>query len=187
MNACRASSPMARRARVWRLVIGGLALGWAAAGCRDEAAAAAAATQWRWDSTRYEAELAKYLRDSLVIDSIARTVDTDSLRQLYRMMLYAEDPMPVLREVLCQRARLAARYGLSPSEIAIRRLRATVWRPEERDAVRAMEDRMPERAVLSFDPSCSEGPRAPYTLNGTPLQTLFMRPVPPRRPRRFSW
>lgn len=181
MSGSRLEASIERSAQVWRL-LGGLAIAWTA-GCRDEAAAAAAASQWRADSTRYERALAKYVRDSLVIDSIARTINTTRLRQLYRQQLHAEQPVLLEREILCERSRLARRHGLMPSEAAVRHLEATLWRPEEREAVRAMDERFPESAALEVDPSCSAGPRAPDELNGTPLESIILRPVAPRRPR----
>ena len=48
--------------------------------------------RWASDSSAYEARLAKYLRDSTVIDSIARTVNTDSLRKLYQSSPYRQGP-----------------------------------------------------------------------------------------------
>jgi hypothetical protein len=177
--------PIRRPTGGWRLLVGGLVLG-GGASCRDGASTVAPANQWRVDSARYEAELARYVRDSLVIDSVARTIDTEPLRRLYRKMLHAQDPMPVLNEVLCERTRLATRYGLNPSELAIGRMRATLWRPDERNAVRAMENRMPATSVIGPDPSCREGPRAPYEIDGTPLHTVIVRPEPPQRPKKLQ-
>jgi hypothetical protein len=182
MNASRLDLSGGTPPRVWRPLICALALAWTA-GCRDEAAAAAAASQWRADSARYAAALAKYIRDSLVIDSIARTINTTRLRQLYRQQLHAEQPVVLQAEILCERTRLATRHGLMPSEAAIRDMKAALWRPEERDAVRAMEERFPKTAVIGAHPSCRAGPAAPEELNGTPLRSLILRPIPPRRPR----
>jgi hypothetical protein len=154
------------------------ALGVAVVACDGGAATA----RWRADSARYEAELRTYLRDSTTIDSIARTIDTRRLLELQRKQLVAKDPASLFSEVLCERVRLGRRYGTMPARIAVRGVEETVRRPDGGRALREMEARLPRQLVLRTDPRCRQEPRVVDTTTGLPLDHLFLRPVPPRRP-----
>lgn len=46
------------------------------------------------DSVKYVTESTKWVRDSVAIDSISRTINTDSLFHLLRAQLHAENPVP---------------------------------------------------------------------------------------------
>jgi hypothetical protein len=142
---------------------------------------ASGAVQWQRDSAKFEATLAKYLRDSLVIDSIARSVTTDSLEHLYQKALTAERPELVIQEISCERHRLIWRYGIVPAQVAMDRAEDRAW--SDRVAVARMESRMPHSGFLSSD-RCTEpeGEPMPDTLSGVSTQRELVRPVPPRRP-----
>src|SRR5262245_8408325 len=76
----------------------------------------------RWDSTAF-------LRDSALIDSMARRVPVDSLRRLYRAVTVAPDPFSVVRAIQCESYRLWYTYGAA-AEVAEDRVRAAEWKAE---------------------------------------------------------
>lgn len=81
---------------------------------------------WKRDSTRYVQESTKWVRDSIVRDSISRTINTDSLYRTYRRMLDAADPVPLMGLIYCEGARLAWRYGAIPAVAATERMEDTL-------------------------------------------------------------
>jgi hypothetical protein len=125
-------------------------------------------------TTRSSADSAwlAYLRhDSVVIDSIARTIDTDSLYRLNHALLSVLNIRETYQAAICERTRLARTYGIRPSRRAVERMEDTLWR-HEKDAERRIEARMP--ASTLFDTSeraC--GPRvkiAADSVDGVSLQ-----------------
>jgi len=68
----------------------------------------------------------KWVRDSIVRDSISRTINTDSLYRTWRRMLHAPDPVPLMGLIYCEGARLAWRYGTIPSLAASERMEDTL-------------------------------------------------------------
>ena len=134
----------------------------------------------RTDSVAYEQQLAAWLRDSAVIDSIARTIDTDSLYRVHRSALTADNPEPVYQQIACEGDRLYIRHGTIAAELAIARMRDTLWKPGEEDEVRRMRARLPRVVELSTE-HCQPytGPKAPKRIGDTPLNTRAPRPMRP--------
>jgi hypothetical protein len=161
-----------------------------ASGCPSDRTGSAptseAMAKWRRDSAAYETALAKWLRDSLVVDSVSRTINTDSLYRLYRKMLHHSNPSIVMQEIACEEWRIRRLYRALPSIEAQRRMSDTVWRPGEGDAVRQMNKRLPEIGQITQGPFACGGDverLVPAEVNGTPMSTSLPRPIPPRRPR----
>ena len=152
---------------------------------------AAAMAQWTLDSAKYVQDSVKWVRDSVVLDSISRTINTDSLYRLYRRTLYSTTPVPLVFAEMCETERLFDRYGSIPGGQAIRRMQDTLWRPTETADVARMDAQIHSMSVaemmsLSTDRrKCGyqNEPRAPDSLNGTLLRTTNGRPIPPKKPR----
>jgi hypothetical protein len=139
--------------------------------------------QWTRDSAAYEARLGKFLRDSTVIDSIARTIDTDSLYRLYHRMLTIQDPAGGLQIIFCEQVRLKTLYGPIAGGLAIRRMEDTVYGPIGHEAAfDRMAARLPAHGVTSGQWCARSGRPAPDSLGATSLNFTSRRPFPPRRP-----
>jgi hypothetical protein len=119
-----------------------------------------------------------------VVDSISRTIDTDSLYRIYRGALKADNPEPLFQQAGCEQARLYRRYGSMPARAAVERMEDTLWKAHERAAVIRMAARLPSTVVLSGR-HCERavGAGAPEYVGDTPLDTRTDRPMPRRRPR----
>ena len=111
----------------------------------------------------YQQQLADWLRDSVVIDSMARLVRTDSLYRLYRRAL---DPsgatIELVQQVWCEELRLSLKYGTIPSDEAIDRLLDTVY--QDRGISNGFEyfaARAPSHGVVESSACGSNLPRAP--------------------------
>lgn len=160
-----------------------LMLGSCASNAQERPLPAAIAAQWLRDSVAYQQRLAKWLRDSTVIDSIVRSINTDSLSRLYDRMIRSEHPEVELQLIWCEGRRIGRRYGSIPMLRAEDRVRDSVQASAGQQAVDRMNHRMPARGLLSGR-NCPplEGPPPPSEHDGTPLNTQTPRPVPPRRP-----
>lgn len=159
------------------------------AGCRDEAAQKARMAAYQKDSILYEQDLAAFLRDSLVIDSIANTVPTDSIYLLYRSLLRGADPREVFQEIGCLNARYTDRFGSEATLRALGRMHDSLWRGVSEDTVRALNTRMPPMTEVRIgEEECKLTgiPRA-ESLGSTPLRFSRLRPRPPKRPSFFPW
>jgi len=128
------------------------------------------------DTTRLR-EFREYAaRDSVVIDSLARLVNTDSLYRLNRRLLDTTVTIkPLVQEILCERRRIVRANGFRPAEIALRRLMDTVWTRDERKRVR-IDERMPSAGFIEVsERMCGPfPPGSPSTVNGF---SLFNEPV----------
>lgn len=148
----------------------------------------AAQIRWSQDSAAYVRASAKWVRDSVVRDSISRTINTDSLYRLYHRMLNATDPVPVMLLVNCERGRLTWTYGLEPALHALQRMQDTLWRAGERGLASRMWDRIQNMSVAEMaDQGVSPGKcgwksPARRAYDGTDLSTIGDRPQSPRRP-----
>ena len=141
--------------------------------------------RWKRDSADYARDLAVYVRDSAVVDSIARTVPTDSLVHLYRNMLTDPNPARIQQEIVCEEYRLSFRYGVLPQIVADERMMATVFTAKERKGFEEAHQRLPSMMVEKMGPAIchTEGwPRPPAKSNATSLFDPTPRPTPPRRP-----
>lgn len=130
-------------------------------------------SKWKADSAAYDTALAQYLRDSTVIDSLARAVPVDSLRKLFRALARDRESATLESAVLCEMSRLDQLYGLSPSDIAIERVLKETRVPEPRGGSRVLR--------LAKDCVLPEGPR-PASFGRTSLRYPISRPFRPRRP-----
>jgi hypothetical protein len=144
---------------------------------------------WAQDSARYATVLTKWVRDSVVRDSISRTINTDSLYRLYHRMLHAADPVPVLFRVTCEADRLLWTYGGIPGTAALKRMSDTLYAPDEVEAAKQVMLRLQrmspqELATTGTSPArCGGwGPRHPNFVDGTALDAMTDRPRPPRHP-----
>lgn len=155
-----------------------------AASTSDEARAPDAEAIERIELASYEKALAAWLRDSTVVDSVSRTIDTDTLYALYRKMLTAPDPAAIYQEIACEEWRLSRRHHSLPTAAAVRRMMDTVWRRDEAELVRLMNARLPKPGHVSAGHwSCGyRGEESgPAEVNGTSLAFEKPRPVRPRR------
>jgi hypothetical protein len=154
---------------------------------RPESAQLSPLVQARWtsDSADYVGRLDRWRRDSTVIDSIVHTMNTDSLRLLYRAAWTRPQAAPAVQEIVCEQARLARKYGHAAVGIVQRRIKREEWGTNEGEIDRHMGQRLPNATAfeLSKERCHLNGPRAPDSLNGTSLDLLSPRPTPPRRPR----
>lgn len=121
-------------------------------------------------------------RDSIVIDSLARLVNTDSLYRLYRAMLYSANPMVEYQEAICEEARILRRYGRRPGTLASERMSDTLWKPADIPLYNRIRDRMPRSHFFTIsDSTCGpRGPRAPDSIGGVSLN--YTPKVPSTRP-----
>jgi len=136
----------------------------------------------------YLAQLAKWKRDSFVLDSLTQLARTDSLYRLYRRSLEAAGTTPaLLEEVNCEYARLRRVVGAIPARRAFERMRDTVFADrgirDSKDADRKFFGRTPDGAFVTDTRSCGVlGPPFPRILNGTATTVEPTKPIPPRRP-----
>jgi len=135
----------------------------------------------------YASRLARWLRDSVVLDSMTRLVNTDSLFRLYRRALEpGQVSLEVLQEESCEEERLYIEHGSVPAKRAIRAMRDTVFRDHGiRDGMRYFISRAPAEGVIEGGARrCGPyPPRAPDFIGATRLDTeLGSRPRPSRRP-----
>jgi hypothetical protein len=115
--------------------------------------------------------LLRVQRDSSVIDSLSRLVNTDSLYRLNEAMRTARDPRPLVHEAACERARLQNRHGLRPTTLAVRRMADTLWRPDKRRIEREIESRMPQADMITVSAKlCGYGDPAPDSVAGVSLR-----------------
>jgi hypothetical protein len=144
-------------------------------------------TQWTRDSATYAATLNKWLRDSAVIDSLSRLVNTDSLYRLYRRMLVpTTDSGAVLNAIACEGERLGVRHGSLPSRDAIDRMLDTLWQGLDPKRIEVLEAYPGRPIIVSTATGCPiTGPEAPREVAGTSLDTRRTdRPIElPRRRR----
>lgn len=133
------------------------------------------------DSAVYTRRLALWQRDSVVLDSISRTISTDSLYRLNHALLTTVNPAGAERRIMCEEIRLGWRYGEAAAEVAMNRMRDTLWTPNEQATVHGIEQRLPQPMVLEYRRgSCGDlGPRAPDMVDSTRLDVASRRPVPP--------
>jgi len=125
-----------------------------------------------------------YLRDSALVDSLARYVPTDSLRALYRRVAIGPDPVSAVHAIPCEGYHLWYTYGHA-AWVAEERVRAAEWTPERDSAVlRALDaaaDDLKRRAharlfdgTLYGDTACAVARDAPRI-----IERLRHRPRPP--------
>jgi hypothetical protein len=129
----------ARRATVILLL-----LSFASTGSDREAYREMERNIWLADSSRYASRLTRWVHDSTVIDSIARTIPTDSLRSLYRLATSSKQALPIFTAITCERLRLVGTYGTAATQVSDL-VDSTAWTPAERAA---FESRLPEHLFV---------------------------------------
>jgi hypothetical protein len=134
----------------------------------------------------YNKALAAWRRDSAVVDSVSRTIDTDTLFHLHRAVLGASDPAVAMQAVACEEWRLARLYQPLPAAAARKRMSDTLWRPEDAHALRRLKARHPGLGQVQFGHLACGYPgeeRVPADVHGVSMRTAPPRPTPPLRPR----
>ena len=138
------------------------------------------------DSLDYEQRLTTWLRDSAVVDSVARTINTDSLFRLTRALLHTTDAVAAQQKIECEKARIASQFGTVPAMRAINRMGDTSWSAAERVRVNAL---FAEGGMVFVNRKvCGPfGPSAPEKIGSTPLNTAYDRPIRPTRRKGLRW
>lgn len=134
------------------------------------------------DTAEYREALAQWIRDSTVIDSVVRTISTDSLVAMLERLPHSHDPIRSERALLCERTRLGRLYGTLPSQIAVDRamqVGTRAWSPEFR---RRREFPYPGEQTISVGGDCVLPPGIPEKLGTTSLEYPGARPVLGTRP-----
>jgi hypothetical protein len=118
------------------------------------------------------------VRDSTVIDSLSRLVPTEALYRKYRELLVSPDPAGLMQEIKCDEFALRWRYGTLPGNDAVKRMRDTVYRKEDKEAVSQAEARFPHSGMFIVSPqTCGiTGPKAPKEIEGTSLWLISQSP-----------
>ena len=164
-------------------------LGPSAIGCAQRPATPEARQAYTRDSAQYVKDSTHWARSLFVLDSISRSIDTDSLYRLTRAVLAAEKPAPIYTALSCESARIVRRYGSIPADMAIRRMNDTLRAPADERRWQAMVaklDALPieERVKLVVGKqTCGpSGPMAPPKLDGVLLDVMPGRPTRARPP-----
>jgi hypothetical protein len=159
--------------------------------------ASAQAPSASWEE--YRRDSIKWVRDSTALDSASRTVPTDSLRALYRLLTNTNQPVRVFQAQMCESYRLHRDYGRA-AYIAEDRIQAEEWPPSVQAAVRrslhawieltpltspfwkVWPDTLPPRILIPTRDDCVPSP-APLPLGRVPREALYresaFRPLPP--------
>ena len=139
----------------------------------------------------YKAALSQFERDSAnwaVMDSISRTINTDSLYHLYHVLLHSANPVPIMHLRDCEEFRLVWRYGAKPTIAAKRRMADTLFTPSERKLAIERDAKLDitaeDLAILRTGPkACGPmGPMQGNIVDGAHIETTETRPVRPRKP-----
>lgn len=156
---------MSRSTRARHVVIGTAFVVCAVAGAAVVVSQRKPARNRAFDSTMRELE-----RPWRVIDSVASTINTDTLYRAYHSMLVAPHPESVAPLIDCMERRMMWQRGMYPAQRAIQRMKDTVWAGVE-GQISAMEARIPASGYLqSNDSLCGPfGRRGPLIIDGVPL------------------
>jgi hypothetical protein len=140
--------------------------------------------RWVADSTSYAARLGKWLRDSAVVDSVARTVDITEMVQAFHKLVTAPQPLDEAANVSCARLRIFWDYGSLAADIAGERARDSVKHLLGQKAFDDATARTPEHALVPMPRGFSKcrGKEVEHrkSVGTTPLDTKEPRPLPPR-------
>ena len=165
------------------LLLGPLVMMLGASCARSRALSPEAQAQWTRDAIDYERHLAKGIYDSTAIDSVMRSIPTDSLGRLYERMLASDMPEKELQLIACEQTRLGVHYGSEPTVRVGDRVRDSVYDAAGGAAVARMRRRMPQTGRITSS-ACPKSEARPITVTpgGTRLDVILRRPRPPRRP-----
>jgi len=133
----------------------------------------------------FQARLRSWRRDSAVLDSASREVNTAALYSLYRQALGRDGvTLRLMSEMDCEDLRLTYHYGVVPTKHAVDAMRDTVYRDiGVADALDYVARHAPAEGIIEtgFDlcqPMPSPGPK---TIASTRLDVEYPRPRPPVR------
>ena len=153
------------------------ALPFAAPACRPRTSD----TENRPEVQAYLAKLQEWRRDSAVIDSLSRLVDTDSLLQIQRAELRADRVDRIsMQAMMCETFRLHRRHGTRPLDVAMARL-DSAFTPEERRRYRRISLSAPAGFYRADSAVCGPPPggQAPDSVHGISLTESKLRPWHP--------
>ena len=157
----------------------GLAASAALGGCAAKPAPPTPAQQ-----AAYEQRLEKFIRDSALIDSLARPVRTDSLYRLYRLALRPSGTDSVLLNAIGrERLRIGFIHGNVPALRRVHAMLDTVFADrgihEWRKAERFLLSSAPRTFIVSTDACGRLPPNIGDVVNGTHIDVEPVRPRPP--------
>jgi hypothetical protein len=135
------------------------------------------------DST-YFAQLQRWQRDSIVLDSVTREVNTATLYALYRRALARDGvTLRLLTDIGCEELRVGMQSGAVPSERAIKAMLDTVYRDiRVTDALGYLARHAPREGMIATGSNCLRLPSlATKAVGDTRLDVEFPRPRPQRR------
>ena len=166
-----------------RVVIAVLVGGLAANGCdvKHERSGVGAIADSVVGDSAYRARFLRWQRDSAVLDSVTREVNTARLYALYRKALGKEGvTVRLLTELACEEVRLGIHYGEVPWQRASKAVRDTVYRDiGVTDALEYLARLAPSEGNVATGQNCRPFPsRAPATIGGTRLDMELPRPRP---------
>jgi hypothetical protein len=122
-----------------------------------------------------QSEWLAYVRDSSVADTISRRMPVDSLRQLYRRVPGAADPVRAIAALECESLRLYLTYGIA-ANVAETRIAAEEWTPNVTSDVRRALDAAKAAFVIARMRPCGITEDIPIA----PLRLTYLRPAPRR-------
>ena len=130
------------------------------------------------DSASQE-RLRNWRRDSSVLDSVTREVNTAKLYALYRRALGSEGvTLSLMTELGCEELRLGIQYGAVPWQRASQAVRDTVYHDiGVKDALDYIARHAPDEGSVETGQNCRPfPPSAPQAIGGTRLDVEFPRP-----------
>jgi len=133
----------------------------------------------------YQARLRNWRRDSTVLDSVTRQVNTAKLYALYRQALGREGvTLRLMTELACEEVRLGRHYGIVAWQRASKAVRDTVYRDlGETDGLAYIARHAPSEGGVETGENCRPlPPRAPQKIGETRLDVEFPRPWPGKAP-----
>jgi hypothetical protein len=139
--------------------------------------------RWLADSAAYVTNLNQWLRDSVVVDSVARSVDITELVAAYRQVATGAQPAEGMAQVTCAQSRVFWDYGDLAAEAAVQRAHDSV---EHLVGAKAFADavaRMPQSGAIEppdYKKCLGKEPEHRKSLGSTRLDVRATRPIPPR-------
>ena len=133
----------------------------------------------------YQAKLRNWRRDSVVLDSVTREINTAKLYALYRQALGREGvTLRLMTELACEEVRLGRHYGIVAWQRASKAVRDTVYRDlGETDGLAYIARHAPSEGGVETGENCRPlPPRAPQKIGETRLDVEFPRPWPGKAP-----
>jgi hypothetical protein len=138
------------------------------------------------DDPSYQAALQKWQRDSIVLDSVTRRVNTAELYPLYRKALdRTGTTIQLLTDIQCEESRLIYTYGKVPAYRAVKAMQDTVYADiGVTDGQGYLLARAPREGVVEIGSNCKSLPGDVLKAVGqTRLDEEFPKPRPAPRPR----